>query len=345
MDRRTFVIAAGAAATLPAPAVHAQAGPEISTLPIAYGVDPPFAPHMVGMEKGWFREAGFSEVTTKSFAGGAIAGEALVAGEIALWTPGNLPPVSMAHGGVPIVLLGNNAIAAAADKLVARKDANIRAPEDLYRARIGLLQGSTASADLHYLARHYRLDEKRLQVVNMPPPEQLAALSAGNIQALLCWQPWGYNALKTGTTELVHSGTESGFAANKGAKVQISYTRSVFVVSQEFARKRPIATARMMAVLLRAQRYVADPKNREEVIDLFCRLTKQDKTLATAIWDDYVFRPDFDAAFLNDMKAMTDYLVASGRLKTAKDPLEYMYSDPMAAFDAKLVSVPGRFKL
>ncbi len=349
MDRRRFIVRAGCGAALAGSAlsrsVCAQPAVETNKLAFGFGNDPVFAPHMVAMEKGWFRDAGFTEISTKTFSGGAIAGEALVAGEIALWTPGNLPPVSMAHSGVPIVVLGTNAIATTPDKLVARKDANIKAPEDLYRIRIGLLQGSTASADLYYLARHYGLDEKRLQVVNMPPPEQLAALNSGNIQAMLCWQPWGYNALKSGTTELIHSGTVSGFEKNKGAKVQISFTRSLFVASQEFVRKNPVATRRMVAVLVRGQRYVADPKNRDEVIDLFTRQTKQDKTLAAAIWDEYVFDPSFDAAYAADMKAMTDYLVASGRVKAPKDPLDYTYSDPVAAVDAALVKVPGRFKL
>lgn len=349
MDRRTFIGRAGIAAALAGSGIArdalAQAAPETTRLAFGFGNDPVFAPHMVAMEKGWFREAGFSDITTKIFAGGAIAGEALVAGEIALWTPGNLPPVSMTHSGVPIVILGTNAIAATPDKLVARKDANIKSPEDLYGIRIGLLQGSTASADLHYLARHYGLDEKRLQVVNMPPPEQLAALNAGNIQALLCWQPWGYNALKSGTTELIHSGTVSGFEKNKGEKVQISFTRSLFVTSQEFVRRNPVATRRMMAALVKGQLYVADPRNREEVIDLFTVKSKQDKALATAIWDDYVFDPAFDAAYVKDMRAMTDYLVASGRVKTPKDPLDYTYTDPVAAVDPNLVRIPGRFKI
>ncbi len=348
MDRRSFIGAAGAVALAGsgmAPVARAQGAPETTRLAFGFGNDPVFAPHMVAMEKGWLRDAGFVEVSTKTFAGGAIAGEALVAGEIALWTPGNLPPVSMAHSGVPIVILGTNAIAATPDKLVARKDANIKAPEDLYRIRIGLLQGSTASADLHFLARHYGLDEKKLQVVNMPPPEQLAALNAGNIQAMLCWQPWGYNALKSGTTELIHSGTVSGFEKNRGAKVQVSFTRSLFVASQEFVKKNPIATRRMMAALVRGQRYVADPKNRDEVIELFVSKTKQDKALATAIWDEYVFDPAFDTAYVNDMKAMTDYLVSSGRIKSPKDPLDYTFSDPVGAVDPGLVKVPGRFKV
>lgn len=350
MKRRNFLssAAAGAGVALAGGTwtgrAWAQAKPEVTRLNLGFGLDPVFAPHIVAMQKGWFRDAGFTEVSTKTFTGGAIAGEALVAGEIALWTPGNLPPISMTHSGVPIVVLGTNALAMDADRLVARKDANVRTPEDLYRIRIGLLQGSTASADLYYLAKYYKLDEKRLQVVNMPPPEQLAALNSGGIQALLSWQPWGYNALKTGNAELIHTGLKSEFAANKGQDAQISYTRSLFVASQEFVRKNPVATRRMMEVLLRGQRYVADAKNRDEVITLFVNETKQDRALATAIWDQYTFDPVFDERYVRDMERLTEFLVASGRLKSPKHPLDYTFTDPVAAVDKSLVKVPGRFK-
>jgi ABC-type nitrate/sulfonate/bicarbonate transport system substrate-binding protein len=245
---------------------------------------------------------------------------------------------------VPVVVLGTNCIASAADNLVALKDAKVTKPEDLYNVKIGLLAGSTASADLHYLAKAYNLDEKKLQVVNMPPPEQMAALNSNNIQALLCWQPWGHNALRTGKTDLVHSGTTSGFAHNKGQKVQISFTRSLFVASQEFVKKNPNGTRAMMAALVRAQKYVSDPKNRAEVIALVAEQTKQDKALVDAIWDQYQFNPAFDEAYVKDMEAMTAYLVASGRVKSPKHPLEYTYTDPVAAADAALVRVAGRWK-
>lgn len=349
MKRRQFVAGAGGAGIALAvggygSAAWAQAKPEVTKLGLAFGLDPVFAPHMIAMQKGWFKDAGFTEVTTKTFSGGALAGEALVAGDIQLWTPGNLPPISMTHSGVPIVILGTNCLAMAADRLVARKDANIRAPEDLYKIKIGLLQGSTASAVLFYLARHYKLDEKRLQVVNMPPPEQLAGLNSNAIQAMLCWQPWGFNAMKGGA-ELVHTGLVSEFAANRGQKVQVSYTRSLFVTSQEFVKKNPIATRRIVEVLLRAQRYVADPKNRTEVITLFIEQSKQDKALVEGIWDEYTFDPVFDDAYVRDMQRLTDYLVESGRLKSPRNPLDYTYTDPLAAADPALVKVPGRFKV
>lgn len=350
MERRRFLrnVVTGASVALAGGAwtgrAWAQAKPEVTKLGLAFGLDPVFAPHMIAMQKGWFRDAGFAEVTTKTFSGGALAGEALVSGDIQLWTPGNLPPISMTHSGVPIVVLGTNSLAMAADWLVARKDAGVRAPEDLYRTKIGLLQGSTASAVLYYLAKHYQLDEKRLQVVNMPPPEQLAGLNSNAIQAMLCWQPWGYNAMKGGNADLVHTGLVSGFAANKGQPVQVSYTRSLFVASQEFVTKNPVATRRMVEVLVRAQRYVADPKNRNEVVTLFVEQSKQDRALADAIWDQYTFDPVFDERYVRDMDRLSDYLVASGRLKSPKSPLEYTYTDPVAAVDPALVKVPGRFR-
>ena len=78
-------------------------------------------------------------------------------------------------------------------------------------------------------------------------------------------------------------------------------------------RKNPIATRKMMEVLLRGQRYVADPKNKEEVLALFVEQTRQDHALTSAIWDEYAFDPVFDDRYVRDMQRTTDYLVASGR--------------------------------
>lgn len=322
----------------------AAAQPEIKELALGFGIDPPFAPHIVAIRKGWFTEAGFTEVTTKSFTAGALAGEALVAGQIHLWTPGNLPPISMFHNGIPVVILGTNCVNWGLDKLVVRSDAGVTTPPDLYRIKIGLLQGSTASADLHHLARHYGLDEKRLQVVNLPPPEQLAALTSGNIQALLAWEPWPYRALKGVDAKILHTGLVSQFAGNKGERVKISDNRSVWVASQEFARKNPKTVRAMMQVLLRAQKYVADPKNKEEVLRLFAEFQKQDVETNRAIWDDYVFTSVFDDDYVADMERTTAFLEGAGRIKKRAHVLDYTYTDPVAEIEPALVKVKGRWK-
>jgi ABC-type nitrate/sulfonate/bicarbonate transport system substrate-binding protein len=85
-------------------AASAGAQVEFKDLALTFGVDLPFAVHIAAIQKGWFKDAGFANVTTKTFTAGALAGEALVAGQVHFWTPGNLPPISMYHNGIPVVL-------------------------------------------------------------------------------------------------------------------------------------------------------------------------------------------------------------------------------------------------
>ncbi|MFN0159787.1 MAG: ABC transporter substrate-binding protein [Burkholderiales bacterium] len=347
--RRHFIAgsaaaAAGAAGGFSLPSLAQTGKPEVSVLSLGFGIDPPFAPHIVAMQKGWFREAGFGEVKTRTFQSGNLAGEALVAGEIQLWTPGNLPPISMVHNGIPVVVVGTASINWDVEKLTVRKDANVNTPEDLYKIKIGLFQGSTSSAFLSTLAKHYGLDERRLQVVNLPPPEQLASLVSNNVQALLCWEPWPNRAVATGNAQVVHSGLTSYFTANRGQRVKVSDGRSVLVVSQEFARRSPNTLRAALGALLRAQRYVADPANTDEVQRMFAEFQKQDIALVRAIWGNYVFNPGFDDAYVADMERTAAFLEASGRIKKRMNVLDYTFTAPLAGFDKSLVKVEGRWK-
>jgi ABC-type nitrate/sulfonate/bicarbonate transport system substrate-binding protein len=317
--------------------------PEVKTLVLGFGVDPVFAPHIVAMQKGWFKEAGFDAVETKTFTAGALAGEALAAGQIHLWTPGNVPPISMRHNGLPIVILGTNALAYI-EKLVVRQDANISQPADLYRARIGLLEGSTASAVLANLSAHYTLDPKRLQVVNLPPPEQLTSLLNNNIQAFLVWNPWPYLAQQKGGVKILHTGTVSHFAGDDGKTVRTSNTRSVFVASEQFVRRSPNAARAMMRTLLRAQAYVADPKHRDEVVEMISKQMNQPVEQNRALWGDYSFDWRFTEAYVEDMKAYTDFLARTGRIKRPVDPLSYTYTGYVEEFQPGAVTVKGTWR-
>lgn len=322
----------------------AAAEPETKDLVLGFGLDLPFAPHIVGIEKGWFADAGFTSVSTKRFTAGALAGEALVAEEIQLWTPGNLPPISMVHNGLPVVILGTGSVNTGLEKLVVRNDANVNEPEDLYNIKIGLLQGSTSGAMLGGIIERYGLDASRIQSVNLAPPEALASMASNETQALLIWEPWPFRALEEIDAKVVHTGLTSFFESNKGETVQVSNNRSMFVASQEFVRKNPETVQAMMNVLVRAQKYVADPANRDEVIKLFSDFQDQPVAMNDALFDDnYVFNPTFDDAYVADMEAISAFLASSGRIKNPKDVLDYTYTAPVAAIDPSLVKVEGRW--
>jgi ABC-type nitrate/sulfonate/bicarbonate transport system substrate-binding protein len=344
-SRKGLLVGAALAVGVLAPGTaSAQGEPEIEELALGFGVDVAFAPHVVAIEKGWFEDAGFAGVSTRTFTAGALAGEALVAGEIHLWTPGNLPPISMVHNAIPVVVIGNNAIANGLEKLVVRSDAGVEAPEDLCNIKVGLLQGSTSSAFLGALAAHYGLDPACLQVVNLPPPEQLASLVSGDTQALLSWEPWPYRALEGTDAEIVHTGLVSHFPQNEGEEVKVSHNRSLYVVSQEFARDHPNAVQALVDVLTRAQKYVADPANREEVVKLFSEFQNQDPEVNAELWDNFVFDPTIDEAYVADMAATADFLEQSGRISDRMDVLDYTYTAPLQAADPSLVEVEGQWQ-
>ena len=60
-------VASAATATLAFIDLAKAAGdPEVKKLVLGFGIDPPFAIYITAIEKGWFREAGFTDVTVKS---------------------------------------------------------------------------------------------------------------------------------------------------------------------------------------------------------------------------------------------------------------------------------------
>lgn len=318
---------------------------ETDTLAISIGPDLPFLVHIVAKEKGWFAEAGFKNVEFKTFASGNLAGEALLADQIQLWTPGNLPPVSMAHNGIPVVILGTNAVSHGLEKIVVRKDAGVENPEDLYKTKLGLLVSSTSGALLANVAKHYGLDATRIQTVNLAPPEAMAAMANNEIQGIVFWEPFPYRAVKEQGAKIVHTGTKSFFAKNNGEEVLVSSNRTVWVASQDWVRSNPNATNALVKVLLKAQAYVADPANKDEVLKIYSDFQKQPLEMNQALIGDYTFDAKVDKAYVDDMTAIADYLQATNRIQgEKKDILSYTDTEPLKVVDPTLVEIEGQWK-
>jgi len=342
---RTLLSASAFAAIAMAPLSAIAQQVETDTLNISIGPDLPFLVHIVAKEKGWFADAGFKNVEFKSFASGNLAGEALLADQIQLWTPGNLPPVSMAHNGIPVVILGSNAVSHGLEKIVVRKDAGVENPEDLYKVKLGLLVSSTSGALLGNVAKHYGLDPAKIQTVNLAPPEALAAMSNNEIQGIVFWEPFPYRAVKEQDGKIVHTGTKSFFAKNNGEDVAVSNNRTVWVASQDWVRDNPNAAKAMVDVLVKAQAYVADPANKDEVLKIFSDAQKQPVEMNAALLDNYTFTAKVDQSYVNDMAAIADYLQATNRIQgEKKDVLTYTYTEPLKAIDPTLVEVEGQWK-
>lgn len=320
------------------------AEPEVKNLKISFGIDLPFAPHVIAMKKGWFEEAGFESVEPKTFTAGALAGEALLAGEIQIWQPSNIPPTSMAHNAIPVVLVANGSTLTGLEKLVVRNDANVNKPEDLYNIKIGLLVGSSSGMMLNNIIQAYGLDKDKIQAVNLAPPEALASMAANEIQGLLIWEPWPYRALEEIDSKVVHTGLVSHFDQNKGETVQVANLRSVMVASQDFVSANPNTIAAYLSVMERAHAYAADPANKDEVVAAFAEYQNQPAKMSSDLYENYVYDLTIDDTFMADVNAVADYLLEVGRIKSKMDASEFVYTDALKSVNPDLAKVDSSWK-
>jgi len=297
---------------------------ERTSITIAIGPDPAFAVHAVAIAKGYFKDNGITNVQTKTFSSGVEAGQALIAGNIDLWNPGNLPPITLAASGSPIKVIGTDAIAHV-EFLMAKKNSGINDPKDLYGKKIAVLQGSTQAAFMWNLATHYQLDMSKMKIVNLTPPEALVALRNGSVDAAVFFPPLNFQAA-TDLGAVLLAGRTSGFASDKGAQVDFSHTRNLFVIPSKLQSEAPNTVKAMMRALFQAQKYVADPANTDEVQQIYANFSSQPIAAVKDAWPLYVFSPALDSGYIADQKNYTDFLTSIGAFQGAA-PSVNSYTD------------------
>lgn len=126
---------------------------------------------------------------------------------------------ALASGDVPIGVIGSTGIAAAtsngvdlelfwildnigrSEQLVARNGSGIKAPQDLVGKKVAVPFVSTSHFHLLLaLEKIWNIAPSKVQILNMKPPEIVAAWSRGDIDAAYVWPPALTTLLKNGTT-------------------------------------------------------------------------------------------------------------------------------------------------
>ncbi len=75
-------------------------------------------------------------------------------------------------------------------KLVARKDHGITQMSDLRKKRIGLVRDSVAEYYLHLLLMFHQIALQDCEIVDLPPTEEVKAITRGDIDAAVVWEPF-----------------------------------------------------------------------------------------------------------------------------------------------------------
>lgn len=242
--RRRLLGATAAAATLGLPALtRAQAGPKIRIgyWPVAAGL-----PFYAAVEKGYFKEAGL-EVEALKFAGAQQVMEAMLAGRCDGSSngtgSGNLGVGEIASPGLFKIIATNPSNAKyVLDQFLVPKDSAVKSIAELKGKRVasgpGIQNKTLAIAVLE------RAGAAGTAVTELPIGQHVAALAAGQVDAVYTLEPTGTVGRLNGTTRVLEAGVIAKYIL--GDPLAPWHGGSA-ALTTEFIKKHPAETKKYIA--------------------------------------------------------------------------------------------------
>ncbi|OWZ89268.1 taurine ABC transporter substrate-binding protein [Sinorhizobium sp. LM21] len=220
--RRTLL--AASAALLAASQLSLPAHADETTLTIGY--QPIVEPSRVPQADGTYEKVTGAKITWQKFDGGADVIAALASGSIDIGYVGSSPLAAAASRQIPLETIFVVGLISDAEALAVK---GIDKPEELAGKKIATPFVSTAHYSLLTALKHWNIDPKAVEILNLRPPEIAAAWQRGDIDGAYVWDPVLSEIKKTATV----LATSSNVAKWGGP------TFDAWIVSKKFAEEHP----------------------------------------------------------------------------------------------------------
>lgn len=208
-------------------------------------------PAKVAQADGLYEKATGKAIDWRKFDSGAEVITAVASGDIQIGYVGSSPLAAAASRELPVETFFIAAEIGTAEALVVRNGAGVGKPADLVGKKVAVPFVSTTHYSLLAALKHWGIDAKKVEIINLRPPEITAAWQRGDIAAAYVWDP-ALGQIKANGKVL----TDSAQVAQWGAP-----TFDAWIVRKDFAQKNPdfvTAFARVTGEAYAA--YRKDPK-------------------------------------------------------------------------------------
>jgi len=275
----------------------------------------PDAPFYVGIEKGYFKQAGL-DVRLEKFVSAVNAMAALSTGELHVVAGGVSPGLFNAFArGWPVKIVapfGRDSQSNSVDALLVRPDLKgiVKTAADLKGRKIAVI--APASAPVYMLARVLEpegLSLKDVTLVSLPYADIEIAFANKAIDAAVTIEPFVTQYQERGVAWLLKRSGDIASLSNPGWQV------AVVLYNEDWAKKNPRAANEFMAVYLKGAREFVSANNRgpnrAEMIDLLTRNTRvQDRGLYDRMHWGYI---DPNGAIMKEsLQDQVDWYVRQG---------------------------------
>lgn len=310
ISRRTFTGLAAAAAFTVSLGASAAFSADVT---INIGYQPIVEPSHVPQADGTYEKATGAKINWQKFDGGADVIAAIASGSIDIGYVGSSPLAAAASRELPIETIAVVGLISEAEALAVR---GIAKPEELAGKKIATPFVSTAHYSLLTALKHWNIDPKSVEILNLRPPEIAAAWSRGDIDGAYVWDPVLAEIKKSGTVLAT-----SADVADWGGP-----TFDAWIVSKSFAEAHPDLVAAFVKVTGDATAaYRANPDawdaNSPEA-EKIARLTGAKQEEVPALLKGYIFPtleeqagPDLlGGATVKAVAATSEFLKEQGKI-------------------------------
>lgn len=221
ITRRTLLAATAALAMA---ASFGTAFAEEVTLNIGY--QPIVEPSRVPQADGTYEKVTGAKINWQKFDGGADVIAAIASGSLDIGYVGSSPLAAASSRELPIETIFVVGLISEAEALAVK---SIDKPEDLAGKKIATPFVSTAHYSLLTALKHWKVDPKSVEILNLRPPEIAAAWERGDIDGAYVWDPVLAQLKKSGKVLAT-----SADVADWGGP-----TFDAWIVSKKFAEDHP----------------------------------------------------------------------------------------------------------
>jgi taurine transport system substrate-binding protein len=146
-------------------------------------------PFRVLIDSGEIENATGYKITWRKFTGGGDVIRAMASGAVHIGEVGSSPAAAAAAQGLDVKVFWILDDIGDAEQLVARNSSGVNSVADLKGKKIGVPFVSTTHYQLLFALQEAGVNPREAQILNMRPPEIVAAWERGDIDATFVWDP------------------------------------------------------------------------------------------------------------------------------------------------------------
>lgn len=271
------------------------------TLRIAAQPYPLYSSIWVAYELGYLEEelaAVNAEYTWTEFQSGPLVNEAVAAGEADLGYMADLPAIIAKSSGQEIEIVSNVAYGEKGLAVLVPTDSEITSVAELEGKKVAYATGSYAQHLLALLLDQEGLTLDDVESINLSAGDQVAALSSGEVDAIVIWEQCISLLTTEGTAKVLADGT----GIKRGNMVTYAVT--------SYAEEHPEVIEAYIRALDRADEYIEeDPSAAAEVI---AEDFGVDAELMETILGNFTFTTELTQDDIDEIEAVKDFSLEAG---------------------------------